>query len=86
MTSKFHLEKATPTQRRKRFDFAKHVVCTYQIQVTISRDEDMNIDVINTMVTIYNAGVTDEEKNVATKASGTRDVLDSCDEVRDSKS
>ena len=60
-------------QRRKRFDFAKHVVCTYQI--TIRRDEDMNIDDINTMVTIYNAGVTDVDKNVATKASGTRDVL-----------
>ena len=100
MTFRVRLKKARkPNQPRLRFDLEKlrdpDVACTFQATIGGKfapliglSDEDMDID---TMITTYNTAVTDAASQVLGKERRrkktwvTKDVLDLCDERRDSK-
>ena len=100
MTFRVRLKKARkPNQQRLRFDLEKlrdtDVACTFQATIGGKfapliglSDEDMDID---TMITTYNAAVTDAASQILGKERRrkkpwvTKDVLDLCDERRDLK-
>ena len=91
MISRVRLKKARkPNQPRLRFDLEKlrdpGMACTFQATIGGKfapliglSDEDMGID---TMVTTYNSAVTEAASEIPWV---TKDVLDLCDERRDSK-